>query len=87
MLNLLKSGDLSTVTVFSTCPCDNALNWVVIRGKHFHIQRKKHFISWGRDIGQPYDYRVQEKMVILNTSDTKRNVKPDDNDMCEYRIG
>ena len=87
MLNLLKSGDLSTVTIFSTCPCDNALNWVVIRGKHFHIQREKHFISWGSDIGQPYDYRVQEKLVILNASDTNRNVKPDDNDMCEYRIG
>ena len=87
---ILKSGDLSTVTVFSTCPCENTLSWVVVRDKspfnEMHAS-SKNFIQWGKEIGQPYDHRIPQTRSKLNLTSFRQTFNPGYDDMCAYRIG
>ena len=87
---LLKSGDLSTVEVFSTCPCDDSLSWVVVRDVS-NINKissfSKNFIQWGKEVGQPYDHRMHQAKNKQNMTDINQNSNPGYDDMCTFRIG
>ena len=90
ILWIFKSGDLSTVTVFSTCPCDNLLSWVVVRGKSTFNEinsSSKNFIQWGKESGQPYDHRMKQTNTKSNLTHAQQNSNPGYDDMCAYRIG
>ena len=84
---MFQSGDLSTVTVFSTCPCDNTLNWVVSRETNARLHIPEQFIAWGSETGRPYDHRVQQRQNSTSNLDSNQNSTPDYDDMCAYRLG
>ena len=81
-----QSGDLSTATVFSTCPCDSSLNWAIVRGGAVRDNKRKQLITWGKEIGHIYHHRLHEKQDSILNSESVRENGTDYGDLCAYRI-